>query len=96
MNRTRDYYRKQRKRIIHKKTYRYSLCCRWCIDVYPSGRLGKNKFHCRTIDKQTKTNPRACSFKYGDKKRNWKNSERKIVEGMDARLALYLQGEIEI
>ena len=80
MSRARDYYRKQRKRIIKKKRNHLADC--WFVKGKPSGAFAKNKFHCPINTRQRKTTPKASAYHYGDRKHNWSRRDARAIDRM--------------
>ncbi len=84
MSRTRDYYRKQRKRIIKKKRRHLADC--WFAKGKPAGVFAKNKFHCRIYCRQRKTTPKAGAYHYGDRKHNWSRRDARAIDCMRSQI----------
>lgn len=84
MSRARDYYRKQRRRIIKKKRRHLAGC--WFANGKRAGVFAKNKFHCPIHARQRKTTPKAGAYRYGDSKHNWSRRDARSVERMQSQV----------
>ena len=84
MSRDRDYYRKQRKRIIQKKRHHLAGC--WFARGKPPGAFAKNKFHCPVNARQCKTTPKTGAYHYGDRKHNWSRRDARAMDRMRSQV----------
>lgn len=50
---------------------------KWYAFKHEPGKLAKNKHHVPAKNRKPKTNPHAIKFTYGDRKRNWKVSDKR-------------------
>ena len=84
LNRTREFYRYQRRRMIKKKRSTYGI---WLnVDFWHAGFFSKNKYHCPERCRQIKTTPKAITYSYGDRKHNWRAQDARRIDSMNAQL----------